>query len=73
MPSSSIDISTLTEFALGKLSPETSAKLIRLLERNPRLSKDLEAVLTLIEYLENAQDPAHAETSRSGPDPQPLP
>jgi hypothetical protein len=43
-----IDINTLVDFALGKLSTEDSLKIIQEIERNPQASRDLEFILKLM-------------------------
>jgi hypothetical protein len=55
MPAPTIDFSVLTDFALGNLSPEASAKVIRILERDPEASRQLEVILNLIADYEKRQ------------------
>ena len=55
MPASTVDLCTLTDFALGHLSTEESLKIIDELERNPKASRDLEFILKLIAHLENEE------------------
>jgi hypothetical protein len=56
MPTTKITFCTLTDFAMGNLSPEASQEVIRELERNPQASKDLELVLMLIDYFKREQE-----------------
>jgi hypothetical protein len=52
MPALIIDLWTLADFALGKLTPEASLEVIRELERNPQASRNLEFILTLMAFSE---------------------
>ncbi len=46
------DINTLVDFALGKLSPEDSLKILQELKRNPQASRDLEFILKIVAHIE---------------------
>jgi anti-sigma factor RsiW len=48
-----LDLCTLTDFALGRLSAEASSRVISELERNPQASRDLEAILKIIAHFEH--------------------
>jgi hypothetical protein len=50
-----IDLDTLLDFALGKLTPEDSLKIIRELERNPQASRDLQFILKLTTYMDEVR------------------
>ena len=47
-----IDLDTLIDFALGKLSPKDSLKIIQELKRSPQASRDLELILKLLNYFD---------------------
>ncbi len=55
MPASTVDLCTLTDFALGNLTTEESLKVIAELERDPQATRDLEFILKLIAHLENEE------------------
>jgi anti-sigma factor RsiW len=42
------DIERLIDFARGKLSPEESLAVLEELEKDPRVSRDLELILSLM-------------------------
>jgi hypothetical protein len=48
----SIDVDTLIDFALGKLSPKDSLKIIQELKRSPQASRDLELILNLLNHFD---------------------
>ena len=52
MPTNSIDLCTLLEFAQGKLSPQESLKIIQEMERNPQVSRNAEFILGMMAYIE---------------------
>ncbi len=64
MPASTINFCTLTDFAMGNLSPEASMEVVRELERNPQASQDLELVLKLIEYFRDEQEKPRLDQER---------
>ena len=45
-----INSSTLVDFALGKLSPEESLRVLKEVETNKKLSDDLDFIIQLMVY-----------------------
>ena len=58
MPAPTMDLCTLADFALGRLTPKVSMKVSRELERNPQAYRNLEFILKLIAYFEVEQNKA---------------
>jgi hypothetical protein len=51
-----IDFPTLLDFALGRLTPDESIKVLDEVEKDPQLSHDLDLVIKLLEFFRKHGD-----------------